>query len=62
MQDCQAIPFCLGVIPRTVVNLSRQGVLRRVVFPNRRRAFGYARASVEALVAERQSGTRQVQA
>ena len=47
----------LGVTRRTVQSLSKQGILRRVVFPTRKRGFGYARSSVEALVAERQGGT-----
>lgn len=51
----------LGVTRRTVITLCNQGLLQRVVFPTRKRGFGYSRASVEALVAGRQGATGQGQ-
>lgn len=51
----------LGVTRRTVITLCNQGLLQRVVFPTRKRGFGYSRASVEALVAGRKGATGQRQ-
>lgn len=46
----------LGLCPRTIWSLAKQGHLVRATLPGRKRAFGYSRASVEKLAAMRGGG------
>ncbi len=46
----------LGLSPRTIWSLAKQGHLVRAMLPGRKRAFGYSRASVEKLAAVKSGG------
>jgi hypothetical protein len=46
----------LGLSPRTIWTLAKQGHLVRVQLPGRKRSFGYSRASVEKLAAVKSGG------